>query len=395
VSPDDYDLLHLDTLAVRAASERSQYGEHAEALFLTSSYVFDSAEQAAARFGNQEQGMVYSRFSNPTVDTFTLRLALMEGAEAGIATASGMAAITLLALSVLKAGDHVLCARSLFGATVQWFGTLLPRFGVQADFVDGTDLAAWRAGFRPNTRLVFVESPSNPLCEVVDIAAVAALCKDAGALLAVDNCFCTPALQKPLELGADVVMHSATKFIDGQGRVLGGALLGSRAFVDEQALPVLRTMGMSMSPFNAWVLAKGLETLSLRMQRHCDNAEHIAQHLLAHPKVRRVHFAGLPEHPGHALAARQQRRFGSMLSFDVGDRAAAFRLINACRIASITGNLGDAKTTITHPASTTHARLTPEARAAAGIGEGLIRLSVGLEDVRDLVADLERALAAV
>jgi O-succinylhomoserine sulfhydrylase len=387
--------LHLDTLAVREAVDRSQYGEHSEALYLTSSFVFDSAEQAADRFGNREDGMVYSRFSNPTVDTFNRRLAAMEGGEACISTSSGMAAISLLAFATVKAGEHVICSQSLFGATVQLFSVQLAKFGVEASFVDGKNTAAFAAAIKPNTKLVFVETPSNPLCELVDIRALAAVCKAHGVLLAVDNCFCTPALQKPLELGADIVMHTATKFIDGQGRVLGGALVGSKQFINEQALPVLRTMGMCLSPFNAWVLLKGLETLSLRLERHCDNAEKISAWLSAHAKVRQVFHAGLPSHPQHALAKAQQRRFGSIVSFDVGSKAAAFKVINACKTMSITGNLGDAKTTITHPGTTTHGRLTPEARAAAGIGDGLIRVSAGLEDVRDLIADLDAALQGI
>jgi O-succinylhomoserine sulfhydrylase len=386
---------HLDTLAVREAVERSPFGEHSEALYLTSSFVFKSAEQAAARFGNQEDGMVYSRFSNPTVDTFCMRLAAMEGGEAAIATSSGMAAISLLAFATLKSGDHVICSQSIFGATVQLFAVQLSKYGITASFVDGTQTASFEAALQANTKLVFVETPSNPLCELVDIAALSKLCKARGALLAVDNCFCTSALQTPLALGADIVMHTATKFIDGQGRVLGGALVGSQAFITQQALPVLRTMGMTLSAFNAWVLLKGLETLSLRMERHCDTAEKLVQFLVAHPKVDKVHHASLVAHPQHALAAAQQKRAGSIFSFDLGTQAKAFALINACKTLSITGNLGDAKSTITHPATTTHGRLTPEARAAAGIGPGLVRISAGLEDARDLIADLSAALDAI
>ena len=381
------------TLAVRAGQRRSQFNEHSEALYLTSSFVFDSAAQAAARFTGGSEGYVYSRFTNPTVTMFQERLAALEGAESCLATASGMAAILMTAMSLLKAGEHVVCSNAVFGSTVTLFSGILGRFGVETTFVPATDVAAWRAALRPNTRLLFLETPSNPLIEVADIAALAAVAREAGALLAVDNCFCTPALQRPLALGADLVIHSATKYLDGQGRVLGGAVCGAKALVAQGMLPFLRTAGPSLSPFNAWVVLKGLETLELRMLAQSERALQLARWLESHPKVARVLYPGLASHPQHALAMRQQRAGGAVVSFEVrGGREAAWKVIDATCLISITGNLGDVKSTITHPATTTHGRISPEARAAAGISEGLLRVAVGLEAVSDIRADLGRGL---
>ncbi|HEX8988455.1 MAG TPA: O-succinylhomoserine sulfhydrylase [Rhodocyclaceae bacterium] len=383
----------LDTLAVRAGQERSQFGEHAEALYLTSSFVFKSAAQAAARFSGAEEGNVYARFSNPTVSNFQERLAALEGAEGCIATASGMSAILATVMALLKAGDHIVASRSIFGATQQLFGNILTRFGIETSFVEATSLDAYGAALKPATRLVFIETPSNPLTEVVDIAAVAAVAHGAGALLAVDNCFCTPVLQRPLELGADLVIHSATKYLDGQGRVLGGAVCGAKALTEE-VFKFMRTAGPSLSPFNAWVLLKGLETLKIRMQAQSAGALELARRLEAHPAVARVFYPGLPSHPQHALAMRQQKSGGAIVSFEVkGGRAEAWRVVDNCKLLSITANLGDTKTTITHPASTTHGRISAEARAAAGITEGLLRIAVGLESVDDIEADLKAGLA--
>lgn len=382
----------LETLAVRAGQERSQFGEHAEALYLTSSFVFANAAQAAARFAGEEPGNVYSRFTNPTVTMLQERLAALEGAEACIATASGMAAIMTTVMALLKAGDHIVSARGIFGASQQMFGNILPRFGIDTTFVAGSDPAAFRAALQPNTRLLFIETPSNPLTEVFDIAALAAVGREADALLVVDNCFCSPALQQPLALGADLVIHSATKYLDGQGRVLGGAVCGRQPLIDE-VLKCLRTTGATLSPFNAWVILKGLETLGIRMQAQSANALELARRLEIHPAIGRVHYPGLPSHPQHALALRQQKTGGAIIAFEVrGGRAAAWRVVDQCRLLSITANLGDTKTTITHPASTTHGRITPEARAAAGIGEGLLRVAVGLEAVGDIETDLRRGL---
>ncbi len=385
--------MDLETLAVRAGQVRSQFNEHSEALYLTSSFVFDSAAQAAARFSGHEAGNIYGRFTNPTVTMFQERLAALEGAEACLATASGMSAILATAMVTLKAGDHVACSASVFGATVQLFGTLLANFGVQATFVRGAELAAWRAAIRPNTRLLFIESPSNPLTEVFDITALGALAREHQALLVVDNCFCSPALQRPLALGADVVVHSATKYLDGQGRVLGGAVVGTRSFINDRVLPFLRTAGPTMSPFNAWVILKGLETLGIRMAAQAARARELAIWLESVPSVERVFYPGIESHPQYALARRQQDSGGAIVSFVVkGGREAAWRVIDATKILSITANLGDTKTTITHPASTTHGRISPDARAAAGIGEGLLRVAVGLESVADLKGDLARGL---
>lgn len=384
-----------DTLAVRAGQQRSLEGEHSEALYLTSSFVFPSAAEAAARFAGEAAGNIYSRYTNPTVRNFEERLAALEGAEAAVGTSSGMGAILSVCMSLLKAGDHVICSRDVFGTTSSLFSRYMGKFGVDASFVALTDYQAWEAALRPETRLLFIETPSNPLCEVADIARLAELAHNNGSLLVVDNCFCTPALQRPLELGADIVVHSATKYIDGQGRCVGGAVVGSKDQMAE-LVAFLRTAGTTMSAFNAWIFLKGLETLRLRMEAHSANALKLAQFLDAHPKVERVFYAGLPAHPGHDLAARQQRAFGGVLSFRVkGGRAEAWRLIDATAIMSLTANLGDAKTTIVHPATTTHGRLSPEQRQASGITENLIRISVGLEDAGDLIADLERGLAAV
>ena len=393
------DPFDFDTRAVRAGTERSAFNEHSEALFLTSSFVFESAAQAAARFAGDEPGYVYSRFSNPTVSMFERRLASLEGAEDCLGTASGMAAIMATCLATLKAGDHVLCAANVFGATVQLFSNVLSRFGVEVSYVRATDPEAWRAAATPRTRLMYCETPSNPLMEIVDLAAFAALGREIGALTVVDNCFCTPVLQRPLEFGVDAVIHSATKYLDGQGRVIGGAVLGSRALIREQVLPVLRSTGPSLSAFNAWVLLKGLETLPLRMRAQSAAALELAEWLERQGGVARVHFPGLASHPQAALAARQQSLPGAVLAFELGgdtpeeQRARAWRLIDGTKVMSITGNLGDTRTTITHPATTTHGRLTPEARARAGITEGLVRIAVGLESLADLKADLASALA--
>jgi O-succinylhomoserine sulfhydrylase len=384
----------FDTLAVRAGIARSQFNEHSEALYLTSSFVFENAAQAAARFSGEMEGNVYARFTNPTVTAMQQRLAALEGAEACVATASGMSAILSLAMATLQTGDHVIASTGLFGATQQLFGTILAKFGIETSFVSATDLAAYRGAIRPRTRLFFIETPSNPLTEVIDIAAVAEIAHRAGAILAVDNCFCTPALQRPLELGADVVVHSATKYLDGQGRVLGGAVAGSKSILDE-VLKFLRTAGPSISPFNAWVILKGLETLRIRMEAQSATAMELACWLERQPGVVRVHYPGLASHPQHLLAMRQQKSGGAILSFEVaGGRERAWQVIDATRMISITANLGDTKSTITHPASTTHGRISAEARRAGGIGEGLLRVAVGLESVEDLRTDLARGLSA-
>jgi len=381
-----------ETLAVRAGSVHSQFHEHSEALFLTSSFTFDSAEQAAKRFIGEEPGNIYARFTNPTVTMFEERLAALEGAEQCVATSSGMSAILACCMGLLKAGDHIVASQSLFGATVNLFNNILKRFGVEVTYVSATDVAQWQAAVRPETKLFFLETPSNPLTEISDIAAIAAVAKKCGALLAVDNCFCTPILQRPLDLGADIVIHSATKYIDGQGRVLGGAVLGSKKNL-EGVYGFLRTAGPTMSAFNAWVFLKGLETLKIRMDAHSANALQLAQWLEKQPNVARVYYPGLPSHPQHALAMLQQKTGGGIVSFEVkGGRSAAWRVIDNTRMISITANLGDAKTTITHPASTTHARISPEARAAAGITDGLLRIAVGLEAVTDIQNDLARGL---
>lgn len=385
----------LDTLAIRAGYQRTAEGEHSEALFLTSSYVFDTAEQAAARFSGSEAGNVYSRYTNPTVRTFEERIAALEGGEMAVATASGMAAILSVCCALLKAGDHVLCSRSVFGTTTVVFTKYLAKFGVETTFVALTDASAWQAALQPNTKLLFLETPSNPMNEVADIAALSALAKAHGALLVVDNCFCTPALQLPLQLGADIVVHSATKYLDGQGRCLGGAVVGKREHMNE-VLGFIRSAGPSMSPFNAWVFLKGLETLRLRMDAHSRNALQLAEWLQQQAGIEAVFYAGLESHPQHALAKKQQRGFGGVMAFRVkGDKLAAWRFIDATRIVSITANLGDVKTTIVHPATTTHGRISEQNRAQAGITDNLIRVAVGLEDIRDLIADMQRGLDAL
>lgn len=385
----DYD---METLAVRAGISRSGFNEHSEALFLTSSFVFASAQEAADRFAGAPGGYIYSRVNNPTVTMFEERLAALEGAERCLATASGMSAILATLMGLLSAGDHLVASRSLFGSTMQLLTNVIARFGVTISFVSAVNVTQWRTAIQPNTRLFFVESPSNPLTEISDIAALSALAHDANIRLVVDNSFCSPALQRPLKLGADIVVHSATKYLDGQGRVLGGAVLGNAKLLD----PIhsfLRTAGPTLSPFNAWVLLKGMETLALRMAAHSTNALALAQWLASHPLIEQVWYPGLTSHPQHALAAAQQSAGGAIIAFSVrGGREAAWRVIDATRLISITANLGDTKTTITHPATTTHGRLSAEQRAEAGVGEGLLRLAVGLESVRDIRQDLERGL---
>jgi len=386
--------VHLDTLAVRAGIVRTSEGEHAEPVFLTSSYVFDNAADAAARFAGEASGNVYSRYTNPTVRTFEQRIAALEGAEQAVGTASGMAAILSTCMALLKSGDHVICSRNVFGTTVNLFGKYMAKFGVEVTFVPLLALDEWRSAIRPNTAMLFVETPSNPLCEVADLSAMAELARASDSLLVVDNCFCTPALQTPLALGADIVVHSATKYLDGQGRCVGGAVVGSQQHMEE-VVTFLRTCGPTMSAFNAWVFLKGLETLRLRMDAHSRSALELASWLQQQDAVEEVFYAGLPDHPGHDLAARQQRAFGGVLSFRVkGGRQQAWDVIDAVRIMSHTANLGDAKTTIVHPATTTHGRLSKEERASAGITDNLIRVAVGLEHVDDLRADLQRGLAA-
>lgn len=385
----------LETLAVRGGIERSQFGEHSEALYLTSSFVFKSAAQAAARFGNKEPGNIYSRFTNPTVSVFEQRLAALEGAECCISTASGMSAILSCVMGLCKSGDHIVCSAGVFGATVQLLGGIMKRFSVDTTFVSGTDPAGFQAACTAKTRLIYIETPSNPLTEVYDIDALAAVAKKAGALLVVDNVFATPILQRPLDLGADVVIHSATKYLDGQGRTLGGAVLGKRETIYEGVYGFLRTAGPTLSPFNAWVMLKGLETLRIRMEAQSASAQDLARWLEQHPRVERVYYPGLPSHPQYALAKRQQKGPGAIVSFDVkGGKDAAWRVVDSTRLLSITANLGDTKSTITHPASTTHGRISAEARAAAGIGDGLLRVAVGLEAISDIKADLARGLDA-
>ncbi|MBI3432382.1 MAG: O-succinylhomoserine sulfhydrylase [Hydrogenophilales bacterium] len=386
---DEFD---IETLAVRAGTVRSQFNEHSEAIFLTSSFMFGSAAEAAARFKGEQPGPIYARFANPTVSMMEARLAALEGAERCVAFSSGMASILATVMGLMKAGEHVVASRSIFGSTVQLFSNILGRFGVETTYVSPTDPAEWRAAVKPNTKLFFVESPSNPLTEVSDIRALADIAHEAGAWLAVDNCFCSPALQKPLEFGADIVIHSATKYLDGQGRVLGGAVLGGKELM-EGVYTFLRTAGPTLSAFNAWVILKGMETLSLRMEAHSRNALALAQWLEAQPQVARVWYPGLPSHPQHELAMRQQKTGGGIVSFELkGGKDAAWKLIDATKLLSITANLGDTKSTITHPASTTHSRMTAEQRAAAGIGDGLVRIAAGLESVADIQADLARGL---
>ncbi|WP_353234202.1 O-succinylhomoserine sulfhydrylase [Diaphorobacter ruginosibacter] len=391
--------LHPDTLAVREAIERSQWGEHSEALYMTSSFVQPDCETAARRFAAQEDGYTYSRTSNPTVTSFEKRLAAMEGTECAVATTTGMSAILLVALTALKAGDHVICSQSMFGSTIKLLGTEMARFGVETTFVAQTDVQAWKSAVRPNTRLLFAETPTNPLTDLCDIAALAEVAHANGALLAVDNSFASPVLQQPVKFGADLVVHSGTKFLDGQGRVMAGAVCGTVALVDKVMGTFLRSGGLNLAPFNAWVVLKGLETLAIRVKAQSAAALELATWLESHPKVARVHFPGLESHPQHELAMRQQNGMGgAVLAFDVigGSaeqlRANAFHVVDSTRVCSITANLGDVKTTITHPASTSHGRLTEEQRQAAGVGQGLIRISVGLEHLDDLKADLSRGL---
>ncbi|HHJ14290.1 MAG TPA: O-succinylhomoserine sulfhydrylase [Gammaproteobacteria bacterium] len=383
----------LETRAIRAGIHRTPEGEHAEPIFPTSSFVFDSAAAAAARFSGEHPGNIYSRFTNPTVRAFEERLAALEGGERCVATASGMSAIYATCAGLLQAGDHIVSSRAIFGSTVLLFTNFLRKFGIETSFVEQDDIADWARAVRPETRLLFLETPSNPLTTLADIGALAELAHANDSLLVVDNCFCTPVLQRPLELGADIVIHSATKYLDGQGRCVGGAVIGREDTVGEGVYGFLRTCGPSMSPFNAWVFLKGLETLALRMRAHCTAAGRLAEWLEAQPGVARVYYPGLTSHPQHALACRQQSGFGGILSFELkGGQAAAWRLIDATRICSITANLGDAKTTITHPATTTHGRLTPQQRAEAGISDGLVRVAAGLETTEDLIADLARGL---
>lgn len=387
--------LALDTLAVRVGHERTAEQEHGEPIFPTSSFVYGSAAEAARKFGGEEPGNIYSRFTNPTVRTFEQRLAALEGGERCVATSSGMAAILSTVLALLEAGDEIVASRSVFGSTVSLFSKYLNKFGIVTHYVELGSLEAWEAAITPRTRLLFAETPSNPLSEVVDIERLAALAKRHGAWLAIDNCFLTPALQRPLDLGADLVIHSATKYLDGQGRAIGGAVVGRDKELEE-LFGVVRTCGPCMSPFNAWIFLKGLETLGLRMKAHCENALALARWLEAQPAVERVHYSGLESHPQHALATRQQAGFGAVLGIEVtGGRQGAWSVIDATRLLSITGNLGDVKTTITHPATTTHGRLNDEQKAVAGISEGLIRVAVGLEAIEDIQADLARGLDAL
>lgn len=398
MNDDNNDVLEgaqLDTLAVRAGIARTAEGEHAEPIFATSSYVFASASEAAARFAGEDEGNVYSRYTNPTVRTFEQRIAAMEGAEAAVGTASGMGAILSTAMALLKSGDHVVCSSDVFGTTTNLFGKYMAKFGVEVSNVPLLDLESWSQAIRPNTAMLFLETPSNPLAEVADLAVMSQLARDNSCLLVVDNCFCTPALQKPLELGADIVIHSATKYLDGQGRCVGGAVVGSAGHMTEVE-NFLRTCGPTMSAFNAWVFLKGLETLRLRMDAHSKSAMELASWLQQQPQVEKVFYAGLSDHPGHELAAKQQRAFGGVLSFRVrGDREQAWQCIDGTQILSLTANLGDAKSTIVHPATTTHGRLTDQQRNQAGITQNLIRVSVGLEDVDDIKADLLRGFAAI
>ncbi|WP_213074769.1 O-succinylhomoserine sulfhydrylase [Acinetobacter pittii] len=382
----------LDTLAIRTGHTRSFEGEHGEPIFLTSSFVYENAAEAAAKFSGQVQGNIYSRFTNPTVSMFEKRLAALDGAERAVATSSGMGAILSVAMAYLKAGDHVICSRAVFGSVVALFEKYIAKFGVDITFVDLCDLDEWKNAVRPETKLFFVESPSNPLAEIADIQALADIAHANGALLAVDNSFCTPVLQQPLKFGADLVIYSATKYLDGQGRALGGAVVGNHQLLEE-VFGVVRTLGPSMSPFNAWVFLKGLETLRLRMKAHCESAQILAEWLSSHEKVEKVYYAGLPAHEGHELAAKQQHGFGGIVSFVVkGEREGAWKVIDNTKFISITGNLGDVKSTITHPATTTHGKLSVEAKEAAGIQEGLIRVSVGLEDINDIIGDISRGL---
>jgi O-succinylhomoserine sulfhydrylase len=391
----DLEGVGFDTLAVRAGQHRTPESEHSDPLFFTSSYVFRTAADAAATFAGDMPGNVYSRYTNPTVHSFEERIAALEGGEQAVATSTGMSAILATVMSLCSAGDHVLVSKSVFGSTISLFEKYFKRFGVQVDYVPLAELSGWDAAIKPNTKLLFVESPSNPLAELVDIAALAEIAHAKGAMLVVDNCFCTPALQQPLRMGADVVVHSATKFIDGQGRAMGGVVVG-RSEQMKEVVGFLRTAGPSLSPFNAWLFLKGLETLNIRMRAHCQSALELAQWLEQQDGIEKVHYAGLESHPQHDLAKRQQKAFGAVVSFEVkGGKDGAWRFIDATRLISITANLGDTKTTITHPSTTSHGRLSPQEREAAGIRDSLIRVAVGLEDVADLKADLARGLAAL
>ena len=388
---DDFE---LETLAIHAGIHRSQFNEHSEALYLTSSFVFDNAEQAAARFSGEEPGNVYSRFTNPTVTTFEERLAALEGAETCVATASGMSAILACVMGLLSAGDHIIASKSLFGATLNLFNNILKRFGVEITFVSPTKIEEWEIAVKANTKIFFIETPSNPLTEISDIGALATLAKRSGAWLVVDNCFCSPILQRPLELGADIVIHSATKYLDGQGRVLGGAVLGKRDLIMEKGVfGFLRTAGPTLSAFNAWVILKGMETLKIRMEAHSVNALEIAHWLEEQPNITKVYYPGLSSHPQHVLAKQQQKTGGGIVSFEVkGGKEKAWHIINSTRMLSITANLGDTKSTLTHPATTTHSRISQDERNAAGITDGLLRIAVGLESVKDIKADLATGL---
>lgn len=396
------DGLRPETLAVRAAVDKSQYGENSETLYLSSSFTQPDSELAARRFAGEEEGFIYSRFSNPTVASMEMRLAALESMEAAVGTASGMGAILLLCMALLRAGDHVVCSRSVFGSTLKLIGTEFAKFGVAATFVSQTDVAEWKAAIRPQTKLLFAETPTNPLADVCDIRALADIAHECGALLAVDNCFCSPALQQPARFGADIVVHSGTKYLDGQGRVIAGALCASQELVTGTFVPVMRSAGISLSPFNAWVVLKGMETLGIRMEAQSQRALELARWLEAHPQVERVYYPGLPSHPQHALAmAQQSGRGGAVLGFDVRARDAdearrnAFHVIDSTRLLSVTANLGDVKSIVTHPASTSHGRLTEAQRAAAGIRQNLVRLAVGLEHIEDLKDDLERGLGTL
>ena len=383
----------FDTLAVRTGHRRTGENEHGEPIFTTSSFVFDNAAQAAARFSGDEPGNIYARFTNPTVQNFEQRLAALEGGESCVATASGMAAIMAICVGLLEAGDHLVSSASIFGTTTVLFDRYLPRFGIETSMVDMTNIDAWKVAIRPSTRILFLETPSNPLTEVADIAELANLAHENDCLLVVDNCFCTPALQKPLQLGADIIVHSATKYLDGQGRIVGGAVVGDKKRVGEDIFGAIRTTGPTMSPFNAWVATKGLETLSLRMKAHSDNALKLAHYLSDHAALEQIYHPGLPSHPHHELAKKQQSDFGGIVSFVVkGGREKAWRVIDNTRMVSITANLGDVKTTITHPATTTHGRVSEEIKVQTGISEGLIRVAVGLESIEDIIADIERGL---
>ncbi|MFT5657865.1 MAG: O-succinylhomoserine sulfhydrylase [Gammaproteobacteria bacterium] len=383
----------FETRAIRTGHRRTQEHEHGEPIFTTSSFVFDSAAQAAAKFSGDEPGNIYARFTNPTTQNFEQRLATMEGGESCVATASGMSAIMAICIGLLKAGDHIVSSRSIFGTTTVLFEKYISRFGIDTTFVDLTDMQAWKAAIKSNTRLFFLETPSNPLTEVADIRLLADLAHNNDCLLVVDNCFCTPALQRPLAFGADLIVHSATKYLDGQGRIVGGAVVGNSQLVGEELYGVIRTTGPTMAPFNAWVALKGLETLSLRMKAHSEQAMMLAQHLSDHPKVERVFFTGLPSHPQHDLAKQQQSGFGGIVSFIVkGGREKAWRVIDHTKLLSITANLGDVKTTISHPATTTHGRLSAEQKALSGVEEGLLRVAVGLESIDDIIEDLCRGL---